>query len=179
LHERTTLSELQRKSIKLGMGSAAPTNGKRVLPQEQRGEIKMTGSLIPLERMCLESAQRVLQNIRPEGSKRLKENFKLVNSLLQVLDREGFYAATTYLAAYGKGDTGICLLTQFNSFVREMKFCLGHELPEKVTPSNLHTVRRIYGKHFSSEETVADISFMFFRRMLIHLRHELKAEIKN
>lgn len=126
-----------------------------------------------LESICLQK----VYNLRTAWEKEPKKTFKLVNAMLDVLDRDGIYGTTVYLQAYDKSGSGPQILTAFNATIRELGlFSAPDQPPSSVTLQNLRVTLDWYGKHLAGDDGNSLLAEMAMRRLLTHLRFETKAK---
>ena len=127
--------------------------------------------MMPLESLCIDQMYK-RQKIWQGQAK--DKTFKLVNAMLDVVDRDGLYGAVVYLQAYdNKSGNGNAILSAFNSILKKIGLA-ENELSEDVTPANLANVKQWYGKHVSDDDPRSALAEMALKRLLIHLRFETK-----
>ena len=128
-------------------------------------------SMHSIESHCLKQVHKYLSgNSSAETRKKL---FKTVNSMLQVLDKDGLYGAVVYLQVYGKDD--LALLGHLNRILNTL---YQNKLEERVNERTIAEVKKGYAGHFCDDSPQARTAEMLLRRFLIHLRYAAKAQDK-
>jgi hypothetical protein len=125
--------------------------------------------MIALETLCIKQIYKRHAELQSD------KTFKLVNSMLDILDREGLYGAVIYLQVYDKSGVGNAILGAFNG-VLNAQGLNNPPLAEEVTDDNREQVKRWYGKEVSGDDPRSALAEMALRRLLIHLRFESKVK---
>lgn len=139
--------------------------------------------MINLDEKCWTGTFNAMRHFREDP----KKAFKVVNSLLQILDSDDLQGICLYLAAYGKSEHW-SILNEFYQIARQWDELSAGEGDdgsqifgeEEVTNWTRPTVLAFGSKcaGLDSESGRADLAKLIMRGLLIHLRYHLKATMK-